>query len=64
MNEIDDFPKGYINSWENDYYQPSFVIQTATPSKKKISAMELDEYDEDYREEEIIEYSGLAMEEA
>ena len=63
-NEIDDFPEGSINSWEKDYYQPSFTIQTATPSKKKIIVMEPDEYDEDYREEEIIEYRGLAMEEA
>ena len=61
--EIDDFPKGSINSWENDYYQPSLTIQTATLSKRKISEMEPDEYDEDYREEEIIGYCGLAMEE-
>ncbi|KAF3508560.1 hypothetical protein F2Q69_00007109 [Brassica cretica] len=64
VNEIDDFPEGFINSWENDYYQPSFAMQTATPSKRKISAMDPDEYDEDYREEDIIEYRGLSMEEA
>ena len=29
-----------------------------------MSAMELDEYDEDYIEEEVIEYCGLAMDEA
>ncbi|KAF2558643.1 hypothetical protein F2Q68_00016128 [Brassica cretica] len=45
-NEIDDFPEGSINSWENDYYQPSFAIKTATPSKRKISAMEPVEYDD------------------
>ena len=49
---------------ENDYYQPSFTIHTITPSKRKICAMEPDEYDEDYIEEEIIEYCGLAMQEA
>ena len=38
-NEIDDFPEGSINSWENDYYQPSFVVNTATPSKRKMSTM-------------------------
>ena len=32
-NEIGDFPEGSINSWANDYYQPSYAIQTATPSK-------------------------------
>ncbi|KAF3587995.1 hypothetical protein F2Q69_00029104 [Brassica cretica] len=32
-----------------------FAIQTAIPSKRKISAMVPDEYYEDYREEEIIE---------
>ncbi|KAF2610948.1 hypothetical protein F2Q70_00011168 [Brassica cretica] len=62
-NEIDDFPEGSINSWENDYYQPSFSIHTATPSERKLSAMENDEYDEDYKEEANIEYHGLAMEE-
>ncbi|KAF3555359.1 hypothetical protein F2Q69_00014110 [Brassica cretica] len=60
---IDDFPEGSINSWENDCYQPSFTIHTAIPSKRKINEMEPDEYDEDYREEEIIEYCGLAMDE-
>ncbi|KAF2556413.1 hypothetical protein F2Q68_00015322 [Brassica cretica] len=54
-NKIDDFPDRCINSWENDYYQYSFAIQTAIPSKRKISAMVPDEYYEDYREEEIIE---------
>ncbi|KAF2561251.1 hypothetical protein F2Q70_00017253 [Brassica cretica] len=53
-NEIDDFPEGSINSLENDYYQPSFVVHTAIPSKRKINTMEKDEYDENYREEEII----------
>ena len=24
-NEIVDFPEGYIDSWENDYYKPSFI---------------------------------------
>ncbi|KAF3564087.1 hypothetical protein DY000_02014442 [Brassica cretica] len=62
--EKDNFPEGSINSWENDYCQPSFTIQTTTPSKRKISTMEPYEYDEDYREEEIIEYPALAMEEA
>ena len=38
-NEINDFPEGSINSWENDYYQPSFVVNTATPSKRKMSTM-------------------------
>ncbi|KAF3516020.1 hypothetical protein DY000_02059897 [Brassica cretica] len=63
-NEIDDFPEGSINSWENDYYQPRFAIQTATPSNRKISAMEPDGYGEDNIEEDIIEYGGLAIEEA
>ena len=63
-NKIDDFTKGSINSWENDYYQPSSAIHTAIPSKRKISDMEADEYDEDYREGEMTEYRGLAMEEA
>ena len=64
VNEIDDFSEGSINSWKNDYYQSSFAIETATPSKRKISAMDTDEYDEHYIEEEIIEYRGFAMEEA
>ncbi|KAG2293078.1 hypothetical protein Bca52824_039747 [Brassica carinata] len=63
-NEIDNFPEGSVNSWENDYYQPSFAVHTSTPSKKKMSAMEHDEYDEDNKEEASIEYRGLAMEEA
>ena len=63
-NEIDDFQEGSLNSWENDCYQPSFAVHTAIPSKRKMSAMEPYEYDEDYREEEIIEYRGLSMEEA
>ena len=62
--EIDNFPKGSVNSWENDYYQPSFAVHTSTPSKRKMSAMEHDEYDEDSKEEASIEYRGLAMEEA
>ncbi|KAF3504609.1 hypothetical protein F2Q69_00042215 [Brassica cretica] len=36
-NEKDNFPEGTINSWENDYCQPSFTIQTTTPSKRKIN---------------------------
>ncbi|KAF3555419.1 hypothetical protein F2Q69_00013577 [Brassica cretica] len=63
-NEIDDFQEGSLNSWENDCYQPSFTVHTVIPSKRKMSAMEPYEYDEDYREEEIIEYRGLSMEEA
>ena len=63
-NEINDFPEGSINSWENDYYQPSSRIHTTIPSKRKIHVMEPDEYDEDYRDEEINEYRGLALEEA
>ncbi|KAF3509399.1 hypothetical protein F2Q69_00005713 [Brassica cretica] len=62
--EIDNFPEGSVNSWENDYYQPSFAVHTSTPSKRKMSAMEHDEYDEDNKEEASIEYRGLAMEEA
>ncbi|KAF2554928.1 hypothetical protein F2Q68_00015308 [Brassica cretica] len=45
-NEINDFLEGSINSWENDYYQPCFAVNTATPSKMKMSAMEHDEYDD------------------
>ncbi|KAF2551136.1 hypothetical protein F2Q68_00034971 [Brassica cretica] len=63
-NEIDYFLERSIISWKNDYYQPSFSVHTATPSKRKMSAMEPDEYDEDYKEEATIEYRGLAMEEA
>ena len=62
-NEIDDFTEGSIDSWENDYYQPNFVVHTSTPSKRKMSAMEPDEYDEDYKEKATIEFCGLAMEE-
>ncbi|KAF3572772.1 hypothetical protein F2Q69_00058555 [Brassica cretica] len=43
-NEIDDFPEGSINSWENYYYQPSFAVYTAIPTKRKICALEPDEY--------------------
>ncbi|KAF2587925.1 hypothetical protein F2Q70_00038600 [Brassica cretica] len=50
-NEIDDFPEGSINSWENDYYQPSFTVHTATPSKRKIHIIHLDEYGV-YRDED------------
>lgn len=35
-NEIDDFPGESINDWENDYYQPNFEVNTATPSRRKI----------------------------
>uniref|UniRef100_M4ETS5 Uncharacterized protein n=1 Tax=Brassica campestris TaxID=3711 RepID=M4ETS5_BRACM len=62
-NEINDFLEGSITSWENDYYQPCFAVNTATPSKMKMSAMERDEYDDGYKEEATIEYSGFAMEE-
>ena len=62
-NEIDNFPEGSINSRENDYYQLSFPVHTAIPSKRKMSAMETDKYD-DYKEEALIEFCGLAMEEA
>ena len=58
-NEINDFPERSINSWENDYYQPSFAVHTSTPSKSKMSAMEPDESDEDYKEEATIEYCGF-----
>ncbi|KAF3545559.1 hypothetical protein DY000_02007760 [Brassica cretica] len=58
--EIDYFPEGSIESWENDYYQPSFAVHTSTPSKRKMSALE---HDEDYKEEATIEYLGLAIEE-
>ena len=64
VNEKYDFPEWYINGWENDYYQPSFAVHTAIPSKRKMSAMETDEYDEDYKEKATIEYRGLAMEES
>lgn len=33
-----------INSWENDYYQTSFVIDTAISSRRKIRVVQLDEY--------------------
>ncbi|KAF3521099.1 hypothetical protein DY000_02060105 [Brassica cretica] len=44
--------------------EPSSRIHTTIPSKRKIHVMEPDEYDEDYRDEEINEYRGLALEEA
>ncbi|KAG5396903.1 hypothetical protein IGI04_018717 [Brassica rapa subsp. trilocularis] len=50
-NEIDDFTERSINSWENDYYQPSFTIHTATSSKKKICVIQRDEYGV-YRDED------------
>ena len=50
-NEIDDFPEGSINSWENDYYQPSFTVHTATPSKRKIHIIHPDDYGV-YRDED------------
>ena len=62
-NEINDFLEGSINSYENDYYQTCFAVNTATPSKMKMGAMEHDEYDDGYKEEATIEYSGFAMEE-
>ena len=30
-NEVDDFSEGSIDSWENDYYQPSFAIHIVIP---------------------------------
>ena len=45
MNEIDDFPEGFIDSWENGHYQPSFAIHIAIASKRKICVVQPDEYD-------------------
>ncbi|KAF3595938.1 hypothetical protein DY000_02022729 [Brassica cretica] len=55
-NEIEDFPEGSIKSWENDYYQPSFAIHTATPSKRKIRVIQPDEYGV-YRDEDGIAHT-------
>ncbi|KAF3497508.1 hypothetical protein DY000_02053855 [Brassica cretica] len=31
---IEDFPEGSIDSWENDYYNTTFAVDTATPSDR------------------------------
>ncbi|KAF2554800.1 hypothetical protein F2Q68_00016190 [Brassica cretica] len=43
-NEIDDFLEGSIDNWKNDYYQPSFAIHIAIPSRRKICVIQPDEY--------------------
>ncbi|KAF2566643.1 hypothetical protein F2Q70_00028043 [Brassica cretica] len=50
-NEVDDFPEGSIDSWENDYYQPSFAIHIVIPSRRKIRVVQPDEHGV-YRDED------------
>ncbi|KAF3537203.1 hypothetical protein F2Q69_00022309 [Brassica cretica] len=58
---IEDFPEGSSDSWENDYYNPTFAVDTATPSDR--DNLHTEEYDEDYEEERTIEYHALLTEE-
>ncbi|KAF2590878.1 hypothetical protein F2Q70_00038710 [Brassica cretica] len=60
-DSIEDFTEGSIDSWENDYYNPTFAVDTTTPSD--IDIMHTEEYDEDYEEERAIEYHALLTEE-
>ncbi|KAF2574890.1 hypothetical protein F2Q70_00003032 [Brassica cretica] len=68
--EMDSFTKRILRipmdkPFEEAYFtHVFFAVHTAIPSKRKMSAMETDEYDEDYKEEATIEYRGLAMEES
>ena len=42
---IEYFPEGPIDSWENDYYNLTFVVDTATLSDR--ANLHTEEYDED-----------------
>ncbi|KAJ4906234.1 hypothetical protein Rs2_09892 [Raphanus sativus] len=49
MYEVDHFPGDYLDgSWESDYYQPIYAVETHA-----------EEYDEDYIRERDMEYSFL-----
>ncbi|KAF2617898.1 hypothetical protein F2Q68_00040135 [Brassica cretica] len=58
---IEYFPEGLIDSLENDYYNPTFAVDTATPSDR--ANLHTEEYDEDYEEERATEYRGICAEE-
>ncbi|KAF3605670.1 hypothetical protein DY000_02048178 [Brassica cretica] len=58
---IEDFPEGPIDNWENDYYNPTFAVDTATLSDR--ANLHTEEYDEDYKEERTTEYRGFRAEE-
>ena len=58
---IEDFPEGPIDSWENDYYNPIFAVDTATPSDR--ANLHTEEYDDDYEDERATEYRGIRVEE-
>ncbi|KAF3486555.1 hypothetical protein F2Q69_00053109 [Brassica cretica] len=58
---IEDFPEGPIDIWENDYYNPIFAVDTATPSDR--ANLHTEEYDEDYEEERATEYRSIRAEE-
>ena len=45
------------DSWENDRYHPTFVVDTA------MAEIRYEEYAEDYKEERATEYHGLLTEE-
>ncbi|KAF3588347.1 hypothetical protein F2Q69_00029394 [Brassica cretica] len=58
---IEDFPEGPIDNWENDYYNPTFAVETSTLSDR--ANLHTEEYDEDYKEERTTEYRGFRAEE-
>ncbi|KAF3497981.1 hypothetical protein DY000_02053308 [Brassica cretica] len=47
-------------NWENDYYNPTMAVHTATPTK---DTLHTEEYDEDYEEERATEYRGIRTKE-
>ncbi|KAF3509458.1 hypothetical protein F2Q69_00006604 [Brassica cretica] len=49
------------DDWENDYYNPTLAVHTATPLVR--ATLHTKEYDEDYEEERAIEYRGIRTEE-
>ncbi|KAF3576753.1 hypothetical protein DY000_02031426 [Brassica cretica] len=48
------------DDWENDYYNPTMAMHTAIPTR---DTLHTEEYDEDYEEEQAIEYRAILAEE-
>ncbi|KAF2573498.1 hypothetical protein F2Q70_00002676 [Brassica cretica] len=48
-NHLEESIDGSPDDWENDYYNPTLAVHTATPSA--IATLHTEEYEEDYEEE-------------
>ncbi|KAF3567232.1 hypothetical protein DY000_02014960 [Brassica cretica] len=60
-NHLEESIDSSPDDWENDYYNPNFAVDTATPSDG--AKLHTEEYDEDYEEERATEYISIHAEE-